>query len=113
MAGSTMAPPARSSVLVVDDHALLRTGVANIINQERDLFVVAQASNGVEAVEKCLPTARLLLAFGELSAGRSTVTLVQTCRRERSSAAGAQEAFTKRAHALWDTIVIWARHFLS
>ena len=51
MAPSTVAPPVRSSVLVVDDHALLRTGVANIINQESDLFVVAQASNGVEAVE--------------------------------------------------------------
>lgn len=40
----------KSSVLVVDDHALLRTGVANIINQERDLFVVAEAANGKEAV---------------------------------------------------------------
>ena len=42
---------AQASVLVVDDHALLRTGVANIINQESDLHVVAEASNGVEAVE--------------------------------------------------------------
>ena len=41
--------PAR--VLVVDDHALLRTGVANIINQERDLRVVAEAGNGLEAVQ--------------------------------------------------------------
>jgi two-component system NarL family response regulator len=38
-------------VLVVDDHALLRTGVANIINQERDLRVVAEAGNGLEAVQ--------------------------------------------------------------
>jgi two-component system NarL family response regulator len=45
-AGST--EPGR--VLVVDDHALFRTGVANIINQERDLRVVAEAGNGVEAV---------------------------------------------------------------
>jgi DNA-binding NarL/FixJ family response regulator len=37
-------------VLLVDDHALLRTGVANIINQEPDLHVVAEASNGVEAI---------------------------------------------------------------
>src|SRR6476469_4341387 len=37
-------------VLLVDDHALLRTGVANIINQEPDLRVVAEASNGVEAL---------------------------------------------------------------
>lgn len=43
-------PVAPARVLVVDDHALLRTGVANIINQESDLRVVAEASNGLEAV---------------------------------------------------------------
>ena len=37
-------------VLVVDDHALLRTGVANIINQEADLEVVAEAADGEAAV---------------------------------------------------------------
>ena len=41
---------AKASVLVVDDHALLRMGVANIINQERDLEVVAEAGTGAEAV---------------------------------------------------------------
>src|SRR3977135_4009701 len=40
----------KARVLVVDDHALLRTGVANIINQEPDLHVVAEAGNGVEAI---------------------------------------------------------------
>src|SRR3954451_1949241 len=53
----------RAAVLVVDDHALLRTGVANIINQERDLVVVAEASNGIEAVaafERCRPDVTLL-----------------------------------------------------
>lgn len=43
-------PVARATVLVVDDHALLRTGVANIINQEPDLRVVAEAGTGAEAV---------------------------------------------------------------
>jgi two-component system NarL family response regulator len=43
------APCAR--VLVVDDHALFRTGVANIINQESDLTVVGEAGNGAEAVD--------------------------------------------------------------
>jgi len=38
-------------VLLVDDHSLLRTGVANIINQEADLRVVAEAGNGLEAVQ--------------------------------------------------------------
>ena len=38
-------------MLLVDDHALLRTGVANIINQEPDLHVIAEAGNGVEALD--------------------------------------------------------------
>ena len=37
-------------VLLADDHALLRTGVANIINQEPDLQVVAEAGDGAEAL---------------------------------------------------------------
>jgi two-component system NarL family response regulator len=38
-------------VLVVDDHALVRTGVVNIITHEPDLRVVAEAANGAEAVD--------------------------------------------------------------
>ncbi|HEV8660172.1 MAG TPA: response regulator transcription factor, partial [Thermoanaerobaculia bacterium] len=41
---------ASHGVLVVDDHALVRTGVANIISHEPDLRVVAEAANGLEAV---------------------------------------------------------------
>jgi two-component system NarL family response regulator len=50
-------------VLLVDDHALLRTGVANIINQEGDLRVVAEAGNGLEAIaayERYRPDVTLL-----------------------------------------------------
>ena len=44
-----VAPPV-ARVLVVDDHAILRTGVANIINQESSLEVVALAGDGAEAI---------------------------------------------------------------
>ena len=40
---------ARISVLIADDHALIRNGIADIINREGDLEVVAEASNGLEA----------------------------------------------------------------
>jgi len=40
-----------ATVMLVDDHALLRTGVANIINQEPDLQVVAEAGDGAEAID--------------------------------------------------------------
>ena len=54
---------ARATVLVVDDHVLVRTGVANIISHEPDLQVIAEAANGVEAVaafEKHRPDVTLL-----------------------------------------------------
>jgi two-component system NarL family response regulator len=47
----TASAVSKSRVLLVDDHALLRTGVANIINQEPDLEVVAEAGNGLEAID--------------------------------------------------------------
>lgn len=43
------APKAR--VLVVDDHPLLRLGVAAIIDAQPDMHVVAQAGSGEEAVQ--------------------------------------------------------------
>jgi DNA-binding NarL/FixJ family response regulator len=39
-------------VLAVDDHALLRKGLAAVINAEPDMKLVAEASNGEEAIEK-------------------------------------------------------------
>jgi two-component system NarL family response regulator len=41
---------AQATVLVVDDHVLVRTGVANIISHEPDLQVIAEAANGLEAI---------------------------------------------------------------
>ena len=39
-------------VLAVDDHALLREGIAALVNAESDMKLVAEACNGREAVEK-------------------------------------------------------------
>src|SRR6202162_5771234 len=38
-------------VLTVDDHPLLRQGIAAIIEDEADMVVVAQASTGTEAIQ--------------------------------------------------------------
>lgn len=40
-------------VLVVDDHALVRRGVTDVLSDKEDLAVVGQAADGAEAVEKC------------------------------------------------------------
>ncbi|HZD79508.1 MAG TPA: response regulator transcription factor, partial [Actinomycetota bacterium] len=39
-------------VLVVDDHALFRRGLQMVLDQEPDLALVGEASDGAEAVEK-------------------------------------------------------------
>jgi DNA-binding NarL/FixJ family response regulator len=39
-------------VLCVDDHPLLREGIAAIINNQPDMLLVAEASNGREAIQK-------------------------------------------------------------
>jgi DNA-binding NarL/FixJ family response regulator len=43
-----------AAVLLADDHALVRRGVRLIIDNEPDLSVVAEASDGAEAIDKAL-----------------------------------------------------------
>jgi two-component system, NarL family, response regulator len=40
----------KMSVMVVDDHPLMRVGIASIVNARTDMTVVAQAGSGEEAV---------------------------------------------------------------
>jgi DNA-binding NarL/FixJ family response regulator len=54
MPESTFADPIR--VLVVDDHALFRRGLEMVLEQEPDIEVVGEASDGTEAVEQATET---------------------------------------------------------
>ena len=54
MPEATFAEPIR--VLVVDDHALFRRGLEMVLEQEPDIEVVGEASDGAEAVERATDT---------------------------------------------------------
>ena len=41
-------------VLIVDDHAMVRMGLATFLDTEEDIEVVGEASDGYEAIEKAL-----------------------------------------------------------
>jgi len=40
-------------ILLVDDHLMVRLGLASMLGQERDLRVVGEASSGAEAIKQC------------------------------------------------------------
>jgi hypothetical protein len=42
--------PERIRILTVDEHPLLREGIAALVNAESDMKLVAEACNGVEAI---------------------------------------------------------------
>jgi DNA-binding NarL/FixJ family response regulator len=44
--------PSLIRILTVDDHPLLRKGIAALVNTEPDMKLIAEASNGQEAIEK-------------------------------------------------------------
>jgi len=44
--------PAKIRVFTVDDHPLLREGIAAIIDNEPDMLIIGQASNGREAIQQ-------------------------------------------------------------
>jgi DNA-binding NarL/FixJ family response regulator len=44
--------PKMIRILAVDDHPLLRKGLAAVVNTEPDMKLAAEASNGEDAIEK-------------------------------------------------------------
>jgi DNA-binding NarL/FixJ family response regulator len=46
-----MLAPTRITVLAADDHPLIRSGINAVLGEEPDMVMVAEASNGEEAIE--------------------------------------------------------------
>ena len=78
--------PRPITVLVVDDHPMLRAGLGEAISSQDDMRVVGEAANGVEAVERyqdLRPDVTIMdIAMPEMCG----VTALQHIRREHSSA---------------------------
>ena len=47
-----MTKPAKIRILVADDHAIVRMGLAALLKREKDMSVVGEAEDGLEAVEQ-------------------------------------------------------------
>jgi DNA-binding NarL/FixJ family response regulator len=66
-----MPVPLRARILLADDHELVRSGLKLVLDSEPDLEVVAEASDGEEALKKAL-SAEIDLAVLDVSMPRLT-----------------------------------------
>src|SRR6266436_1098486 len=82
-------------ILTVDDHALLRKGIAALVNAEPDMKLVAEASNGAEAIT-------------EVKKHRPDVTLIDlqmpVCRRSSERSTRGKSEFHLRSQSNWPNI---------
>jgi DNA-binding NarL/FixJ family response regulator len=91
-ASSTVPPDASSRAepirtMIVDDHALFRRGLEMVLDEERDIELVGQASDGAEAVEKAaesLPDIVLMDIRMPRSSG------IEACRAMKEAAPSAK-----------------------
>jgi DNA-binding NarL/FixJ family response regulator len=85
-------------LLIAEDHNMVREGLRALIEREADLQVVAEARDGVEAIEKCqesrpdvmlldlnLPKLHGLHVLSQLSGKKRTKVIVLTMHRDESS----------------------------
>jgi DNA-binding NarL/FixJ family response regulator len=79
-----MPTPLKTRVLLADDHAVVRSGLRAVLDGEPDIEVVAEAEDGMEAVEKTL-AGEVDLAILDVSMPRLTglQATVELRRRRR------------------------------
>jgi DNA-binding NarL/FixJ family response regulator len=81
-----MPTPLKTRVLLADDHALVRSGLRTVLESEADITVVAEASDGLEAVEKTMAD-EIDLAILDVSMPRLTgLQATAELRRRRARA---------------------------
>jgi DNA-binding NarL/FixJ family response regulator len=67
-------------VLLVDDHGVFRDGLARIIGQEKDLTIVGEAADGIEALEQTPKLKPDLVIVDVTLEGMTGIDLTKTLR---------------------------------
>ena len=96
-----MPTPLKTRVLLADDHAIVRSGLRAVLDGEPDIEVVAEAQDGVEAVDKTL-AGDVDLAILDVSMPRLTgLQATAELRRRRRDMLGLERIHRPR-HARLD-----------
>src|SRR5258706_9510452 len=74
------------TVLCVDDHPLLREGIAALIGNQQDIAMVGEASNGIEALERFCGLHPDVVLMDLQMPAMSGIDAIVAIRRERPNA---------------------------
>ena len=99
-------------VLIVDDHALFRLGIANILSHEPDFEVVGEAEDSRTAIDRALETSPDVILMDLSLPPPGGIETTQRIKRELPSTAIVVLAQTEDEEALFDAIKAGAAAFI-
>src|SRR3954449_13080677 len=102
----------RTRILIVDDHALFRVGIANILERESDFEVVGEADDSRSAVDRALETSPDIILMDLSLPAPGGIETTQRIKRELPSTGIIVLAQTEDEDALFDAIKAGAAAFI-
>ena len=102
----------RVRILVVDDHALFRVGIRNILEREPDIEVVGEADDGHTAMDAAFATNPDVILMDLSLPAPGGIEVTQRIKRELPSAAIVVLSTEEDEDALFDSIKAGAAAFI-
>jgi len=102
----------RVKILIVDDHALFRVGIRNILEREPDLEVVAEADDGRSALDAAFATNPDVILMDLSLPAPGGIETTQRVKRELPSAAIVVLSTEEDEDALFESIKAGAAAFI-
>ena len=106
------APPDRIRILIVDDHALFRAGIVNVLAREKDFEVVGEAADGRAAIEASNALSPNIVLMDLSLPQPGGIETTQRIRRELPATAVVVLAVDEDEEALFASIKAGAAAFL-
>ena len=101
-----------TKILVVDDHALFRMGIANILGHEPDFAIVAEADDSRSAIDRAMETSPDIILMDLSLPAPGGIETTQRIKRELPACGIIVLAQTEDEDALFDAIKAGAAAFI-
>jgi CheY-like chemotaxis protein len=103
----------QTRILIVDDHALFRVGISNILERESDFDVVGEADDSRSAVDRAIETSPDIILMDLSLPAPGGIETTQRIKRELPSTGIIVLAVSEDEDALFDAIKAGAAAFRS